>query len=586
MDRAVGYARVSTQKQEDKYSLPDQVQNIVNHCQQQGYRMMCDVLREVHSGFYLDERPVLSELRDMMAHGLVDVVVVNELDRLSRSQTHLTVFMYIAEKYGVRVENVLGTKWTNDPMGRHILSTLGLVAELERTAISERTQRGRRQRVEQGKILAHNKPPYGYLFDGEDHARFIIDPETAPIVIRIYDDFLSGMTLRDIARQLQDEGRLTPRNYWWAKQGKPIRNTEWDVTTVRCIIKNRKYKGEYRAFEAQTSMVRDHDIMTGEVSLKRKLVFRPEDDPEIKALDGVVPVIIPPEKWEAAVKLLVERRKTAPRSYHRAEETLLRGGYITCGVCGATMNQDIRLNEEGEVKRRRYRCNNHNRVGASQCANSLNADAVDECAWEGIKWVLTHMDDYAAQLKVLSESNAGKRIDETVKALKLQITENDDARAAMRQSVKLLKDPESIAALTDDINELAAQKRALVKELQRAEASREGEDARLSRLKELEMWAESFRQDLDNLPYAGKRMFLRVMGVKAKAWPKGYERRFRLYTHADFESTFFASPVFKGREKAVGMGTCVEDANAYHTAQQRPKPFRLETEPAGEVVLG
>jgi DNA invertase Pin-like site-specific DNA recombinase len=55
-----------------------------------GYTVVA-TLQEVYTGFELDERPLLSRLRQMMPDGLVDVILVNELDRLTRSQTHLEV---------------------------------------------------------------------------------------------------------------------------------------------------------------------------------------------------------------------------------------------------------------------------------------------------------------------------------------------------------------------------------------------------------------------------------------------------------------------------------------------------------------
>src|SRR5690349_17143653 len=88
--RAAIYARVSGKGQEDKYSLPEQVDLGTKYCERLGYQIAV-VHREVHTGFELDQRPEMTRLREAVRRGEIDVIVAVELDRIARNQVHQSV---------------------------------------------------------------------------------------------------------------------------------------------------------------------------------------------------------------------------------------------------------------------------------------------------------------------------------------------------------------------------------------------------------------------------------------------------------------------------------------------------------------
>ncbi len=82
----------------------------------------------------------------------------------------------------------------------------GFVAEMERLKIRERTQRGTRARVEAGKPLVGCRPPYGYRWRDAEKSGFLLDPERAAVVRRIFDSVLQGQSLRGTCRALMAAG--------------------------------------------------------------------------------------------------------------------------------------------------------------------------------------------------------------------------------------------------------------------------------------------------------------------------------------------------------------------------------------------
>ena len=130
--RAALYLRVSSDGQVDGTSLDTQEAGCRAYCAEQGHRIVM-VETEAASGGSL-ERPGLDRIRAAIAKGDVDLLVVLDLDRLSRSQNHLGVlFCEIEETHGARVESV--TQDLNGQAGLVIRTLAGLLAEMEREKI-------------------------------------------------------------------------------------------------------------------------------------------------------------------------------------------------------------------------------------------------------------------------------------------------------------------------------------------------------------------------------------------------------------------------------------------------------------------
>ncbi len=85
--RAALYARVSTDKQAEKYGIPSQIEALRRRCLERGWNIVPDTDREafVDDGFSGSElnRPALNRLREVVQRGQVDVVIAYDPDRLS-----------------------------------------------------------------------------------------------------------------------------------------------------------------------------------------------------------------------------------------------------------------------------------------------------------------------------------------------------------------------------------------------------------------------------------------------------------------------------------------------------------------------
>src|SRR5215213_2851355 len=104
--RAALYCRVSTLDQEqDGTSLDSQEAAGRGHAGVLGASIVA-VYREVYTGANLWDRPKLTELRELIRHRVVDIVIIYALDRLSRDQAHIFIVMDEAERHGVQLKFV------------------------------------------------------------------------------------------------------------------------------------------------------------------------------------------------------------------------------------------------------------------------------------------------------------------------------------------------------------------------------------------------------------------------------------------------------------------------------------------------
>ncbi len=91
--RAVNYARVSgDDSNKEGRNLEGQLQMGREYCAKRGYRIIAELSEDVKGASGADiDLPQLNRIREMAAAGELDVLVVRELDRLSRSLSYLSL---------------------------------------------------------------------------------------------------------------------------------------------------------------------------------------------------------------------------------------------------------------------------------------------------------------------------------------------------------------------------------------------------------------------------------------------------------------------------------------------------------------
>lgn len=100
--------------------------------------------------------------------------------------------------------------------------------------------------------------PYGYVVDPENKRKLLVDPDTAPIVKRIFELSKQGNSVHQIVRTLCEDGVLIPRAYRAMKNGTLETSTgfkfptDWVAKNVKMILENQVYLGHMVSHKTQT----------------------------------------------------------------------------------------------------------------------------------------------------------------------------------------------------------------------------------------------------------------------------------------------------------------------------------------------
>src|ERR1700688_3709461 len=151
--KAIGYVRVSTDKQADRgVSLDAQTEKIramaVVHNAD-----LADIIVEAGESAKSLNRPGMQRLLALVDSGEVNAVIVAKLDRLTRSVKDLCELLERFERHGVALISVAESLDTSSAAGRLVLNIMTAVSQWEREAIGERTRdamshkRSNRERV-------------------------------------------------------------------------------------------------------------------------------------------------------------------------------------------------------------------------------------------------------------------------------------------------------------------------------------------------------------------------------------------------------------------------------------------------------
>ena len=210
--RAIGYVRVSTDKQADRgVSLEAQQEKVRAMAVVHGAELIHVVVDAGESAKSLD-RPGMRQVLEMVRHGTIGIVIVAKLDRLTRSVKDLAVLLELFQRRGVALISVAEALDTGSAAGRLLLNIMTSVSQWEREAIGERTRDAMRHKKANLQFVGNL--PYGYQLCSD---RRTVEPCPAEQEIRhkIERCRKRGHSYRIIADTLNQLGYRTRSGSRW-----------------------------------------------------------------------------------------------------------------------------------------------------------------------------------------------------------------------------------------------------------------------------------------------------------------------------------------------------------------------------------
>ncbi len=260
---------------------------------------------------------------ESIERGELDVVVSYHHDRLLRDKgKEMEPFIDLIERNRVDVQFCTAGRWElHTATGRFQARIAGSVAAYESELKSERIKLQRVQQAMAGKFHGGRRP-YGFEADG-----VTVRQDEAREIVRMYEQVVAGVSLRQIVRDLNTRGVPTATG-----------SAPWSSTTVRDLLRARRNGG--------------WSVHLGEVVGKAEW-----------------PALVGEDVWLAANAVLDNpARRTTPGAIPK----WLGSGLYLCGVCG---HAQLRVGVSGSGRRPSYRCRSRETTGQGHV--SRDAGQVD-----------------------------------------------------------------------------------------------------------------------------------------------------------------------------------------------------------------
>src|ERR1700737_742702 len=210
--RAIGYARVSTDKQADHgVSLEAQEAKIRAMATVQGAAVIELIVDGGESAKDL-KRPGMERLLTLVDERKVDTVIIAKLDRLTRSVKDLAELLERFQRRGVSLVSVAESLDTGSAAGRLVINIMTAVSQWEREAIGERTRDAMRHKRSNGERVGNIQFGYRLSADGKHLEE---DPGEQAVLAEIRRLRCEGSTLRGIAATLNHRAYRTRRGTAW-----------------------------------------------------------------------------------------------------------------------------------------------------------------------------------------------------------------------------------------------------------------------------------------------------------------------------------------------------------------------------------
>ncbi|UFU00332.1 recombinase family protein [Radiobacillus kanasensis] len=279
---------------------------------------------EVVSGEFISERPKIQNLLRRVEAGLIEAVLVVDLDRLGRGDMLDQGLLDRAFRYsGTKIITPTEYYDPEDESWELVFGVKSLVARQELKAITRRLQNGRRNSVSEGKSIS-KKPPYGYLRD--EHLKLYPDPDTAWAVKKMFQMMKEGHGRKAVSAELDKLG-VSP----------PTKNNNWSSTTITAIIRNEVYLG-HMIWGKVRYQKKNGRYNRKKVPESEWVIHRNAHEP-----------IVSQELWDAANTAHSGRFRPSTVVTKKLSNPL--AGIVKCDVCGYVMRNQPRKDRPNSLLR-------------------------------------------------------------------------------------------------------------------------------------------------------------------------------------------------------------------------------------------
>ncbi len=337
--------------------------------------------------FYVDDgytgtnfnRPGFQQMLEDMEMGYISTVIVKDSSRFGRNYLEVGQYTdYYFPEHNIRfiaINDCIDSENGEDDFSafRNVMN------EMYAKDISRKVRSSHRLRGNAGEPLA--PPPYGYVKDPENKKKWIIDPDAAEVVQRIFRLCIEGNGNETIARILQDDRVLVPQAYWQSKGmsrgGKKTQPNpyKWCKTTIAKMLEQQEYCGDIINFKSYSKSFRNKTRV--ENPKENWAIFKDVHEP-----------IIDRETWERVQVLTKNSKRRKPKSADVKKSIFTN--LLYCGDCGHKLWFNI---NKQNPSIRFYSCSNYKGLrGTCESTHYVREDSLEQVVKMELFKLATYLD--------------------------------------------------------------------------------------------------------------------------------------------------------------------------------------------------
>ena len=324
------------------------------------------------SGVNFDRRG-FNDMMEDARQGIINLVLVKDLSRFGRNYLETGRLLedelpalgcrFVALSDGIDTET-----GEND-----ILPFLNAINDFYVRDVSERIKSVMVAKAKDGQKICAT-PPYGYARNPDDRSRLIIDNYAANVVRRMFKIRSEGGGYTKVAGELNKDGILPPRLYYYKKQGRETKaacTEAWTNRTVKLILNNEIYIGNTVSMKRGTRSYRDSREYWRDESewIKAKNTHQPIID--LETWDKV-------QQFNQSAKAVAKKQRELQSRLHERTVSIgniqsrLFAGLVLCPDCGSKMGytkSTSKLADGSIATYGGYACRTFSRSGRVACSS-------------------------------------------------------------------------------------------------------------------------------------------------------------------------------------------------------------------------
>lgn len=356
------------------------------------------------------ERPNFKRMLDDVDNGKIGIIITKDLSRLDRN--HLHVGLYTEEyfpKNNVRYIAINDNVDTANPnsSGTDMAAFYNIFNEFHVKETSKKIRATWRIKAQRGERVA-TRPAYGYMKNPNNPKQIIPNPETAPVVKRIFQMCAEGIGPTQIARTLENDKIYTPTMYEFKRTGTRLTglNEElpfsWSMRTITDILENVIYLGHTLNLKTENISYKDH----------RKRI-RPKEQQVM--IENTHEAIVSQETWDIVQKLRNGKRRRTKTGYKS-----IFAGILFCADCKSKLY--FVSGDSIKPERFHFICAKYRKKGRDNCSiHLINEKVLYEIVLEEIRRVTEfareRTEEFAEYINKNSETQLKKELKDKQKLL-------------------------------------------------------------------------------------------------------------------------------------------------------------------------